>query len=66
MEVDLIYGGAAEVSDILALEAFGFKFVIEDGRITQVIQPRSRRQRHLQITKKWIQLCCQRRKEMRK
>ena len=37
MEFGLIYGGAAEVADILMLHNLGYEFVIEDGQITEVI-----------------------------
>lgn len=37
MDFSLIYSGAAEVEDILMLHDLGYEFVIEDGRITEVI-----------------------------
>ncbi len=37
MDISLIYGGVAEVADILMLHNLGYEFVIEDGQITEVI-----------------------------
>lgn len=37
MDERLIYGGEATLEDLLALNALGFEFVIEDGVITNVL-----------------------------
>ena len=40
MELDLIYGGAATLDDLLVLNSLGFEFVIEDGGVTDVLHSR--------------------------
>ena len=37
MELDLIYGGEATLEDLDRLNQLGYEFVIEDGRITEIV-----------------------------
>ena len=37
MELELIYGGQATLEDLYELYELGFEFVVEDGRITDVL-----------------------------
>lgn len=37
MELDLIYGGNATLEDLYILNGLGFEFVVEDGKVTEVI-----------------------------
>lgn len=37
MDTNLIYGGEATVDDLYRLNELGFEFVIEDGRIVEVL-----------------------------
>jgi len=37
MEIDLIYGGLATLEDLCRLNELGYEFVIEDGKITDVL-----------------------------
>ena len=38
MELDLIYGGDVTLEDLYVLNGLGFEFVVEDGKITQVLK----------------------------
>lgn len=37
MELELIYGGQATLEDLYVLNELGFEFVVEDGKITEVL-----------------------------
>ena len=37
MDFDLIYGGQATLEDLYVLNFLGFEFVVEDGKVTQII-----------------------------
>lgn len=37
MEFDLIYGGHATLEDLVVLNELGFEFVVEGGKITNVL-----------------------------
>lgn len=37
MEPKLIYGGEATLEDMYTLNKLGFEFVIEDGKVTEII-----------------------------
>jgi hypothetical protein len=38
MDLQLIYGGYATLEDMYALYELGFEFVVEDGRVSEVLR----------------------------